>query len=65
VCNGGSCVRDGVASFFYFSTYEYLKKAWTPKARLLCSPAPIASPFILSSQIFLILPPVAVYTQVH
>ena len=36
VCNGGSCVRDGVASFFYFSTYEYLKKAWTPKARRVC-----------------------------
>ena len=31
VCFGGSCVRDGVASFFYFSTYEYLKKAWTPE----------------------------------
>ena len=65
MCNGGSCVRDGVASFFYFSTYEFLKKAWTPKAMLGCSPAPRAPPFILSSQIFLILPTVAVYTQVH
>lgn len=27
--SGITCVRDGVASFFYFSTYEYLKKTWT------------------------------------
>jgi len=32
VCRGSgiTCVRDGVASFFYFSTYEFLKKSWTP-----------------------------------
>eukprot|EP00282_Hemiselmis_andersenii_P014569 CAMPEP_0114148932 /NCGR_PEP_ID=MMETSP0043_2-20121206/21889_1 /TAXON_ID=464988 /ORGANISM="Hemiselmis andersenii, Strain CCMP644" /LENGTH=345 /DNA_ID=CAMNT_0001243541 /DNA_START=45 /DNA_END=1078 /DNA_ORIENTATION=- len=29
--SGATLVRDGVASFFYFSTYELLKKMWTPK----------------------------------
>lgn len=28
--SGATLVRDGVASFFYFSTYEYLKSKWTP-----------------------------------
>mmetsp|Transcript_38485 Transcript_38485/g.94665 ORF Transcript_38485/g.94665 Transcript_38485/m.94665 type:complete len:302 (+) Transcript_38485:103-1008(+) len=28
--SGATLVRDGVASFFYFSTYELLKKWWTP-----------------------------------
>jgi len=33
ICRGSSAtlVRDAVASFFYFSTYELLKKTWTPK----------------------------------
>eukprot|EP00277_Geminigera_cryophila_P006022 CAMPEP_0179431556 /NCGR_PEP_ID=MMETSP0799-20121207/16419_1 /TAXON_ID=46947 /ORGANISM="Geminigera cryophila, Strain CCMP2564" /LENGTH=301 /DNA_ID=CAMNT_0021208551 /DNA_START=26 /DNA_END=931 /DNA_ORIENTATION=+ len=33
ICRGSgiTCLRDGIASFFYFSTYEYLKKSWTPK----------------------------------
>eukprot|EP00286_Rhodomonas_abbreviata_P015186 CAMPEP_0181319476 /NCGR_PEP_ID=MMETSP1101-20121128/17595_1 /TAXON_ID=46948 /ORGANISM="Rhodomonas abbreviata, Strain Caron Lab Isolate" /LENGTH=300 /DNA_ID=CAMNT_0023427085 /DNA_START=72 /DNA_END=974 /DNA_ORIENTATION=- len=29
--SGITCLRDGVASFFYFSTYELLKKTWTPE----------------------------------
>ena len=29
--SGATLIRDGVASFFYFSTYELLKKQWTPK----------------------------------
>lgn len=29
--SGATLVRDGVASFFYFATYEFLKKTWTPK----------------------------------
>mmetsp|Transcript_43038 Transcript_43038/g.136002 ORF Transcript_43038/g.136002 Transcript_43038/m.136002 type:complete len:275 (-) Transcript_43038:1479-2303(-) len=31
--SGITCFRDAVASFFYFATYEFLKKEWTPEGK--------------------------------
>jgi hypothetical protein len=38
--SGITLVRDGVASFFYFSTYEFLKKYWTKPVPCICTCIP-------------------------